>query len=283
MSDQPLPRRTWLRFSLRTLLLITTLLCVWLGYETSQVRSRKALRAELTAKKTFNFVTADEYAQRYALIGRKPDKVARISPLRKLLGDEPIQEIWVTSWWQGFSEDDRRRALEAFPEAEQHESLPEPCHPGCFPAGTLVETTSGPRSIETIAVGDELRIAERDGSLGSAEVSSIFVTTNWLFEIETERGTLVTTEIQPLCTSLGKIKPAGKLQPGDALVCCLGGTIESTRVVRVEATGRFEKVFNLVLSDSEVFIANGYLARSKPPVLVHETPADLLSREHVHQ
>jgi hypothetical protein len=38
------PRRRWFRFSLRTLLIAVTLLCVWLGYETTQaVRQRRAV------------------------------------------------------------------------------------------------------------------------------------------------------------------------------------------------------------------------------------------------
>jgi hypothetical protein len=31
---------------------------------------------------------------------------------------------------------------------------------------------------------------------------------------------------------------------------------------------RTEKVFNLILGDSEIFVAGGFLARSKPPTAV---------------
>ena len=36
------PKRRWLRFSIRTLLLAVTILCVWLGWQVSIVRERKA-------------------------------------------------------------------------------------------------------------------------------------------------------------------------------------------------------------------------------------------------
>jgi len=38
-----LPNRRWLRFSIRTLLVAVTIFCVWLGWQVSIVRERKAL------------------------------------------------------------------------------------------------------------------------------------------------------------------------------------------------------------------------------------------------
>jgi hypothetical protein len=35
--------------------------------------------------------------------------------------------------------------------------------------------------------------------------------------------------------------------------------------VSVAPTERIDQVFNLVLGNSEIFVAGGYLARSKPP------------------
>ncbi len=37
------PRRRWFRFSLRTLFVLMTLLCVWLGWNVYQVRQREAV------------------------------------------------------------------------------------------------------------------------------------------------------------------------------------------------------------------------------------------------
>ena len=36
-----LPRRRWLRFSLRSLLILITILCVWLGVKVNQARRQK--------------------------------------------------------------------------------------------------------------------------------------------------------------------------------------------------------------------------------------------------
>jgi hypothetical protein len=34
----------------------------------------------------------------------------------------------------------------------------------------------------------------------------------------------------------------------------------------VTATGRWERVYNLILKDKGLFVAGGFLARSKPPL-----------------
>ena len=42
------PKRRWFRFSLRTLLVTVTLLCVWLGWQARIVQERKGLLELLT-------------------------------------------------------------------------------------------------------------------------------------------------------------------------------------------------------------------------------------------
>jgi hypothetical protein len=192
---------------------------------------------------------------------------ARISFVRRCLGDEAIQSISYYGWGIYSGQTDKMAQLtKAFPEAQIYEIHPEPCHPGCFPAGTLVQTSAGPREIETLAEGDEVTTVAADDRRTTAQIQTVSITHNVLWEIETAGGTLVTTQTQPLCLADGSLREAGKIQPGDKLRQELGGTIYHVEVVSVTRTARHVKVYNVVLGNSEVFIAGGFLARSKPPV-----------------
>ncbi len=143
--------------------------------------------------------------------------------------------------------------------------LPVPCHPGCFPAGTPVATPAGPRAIEGINVGDMVVTVSPDGRAGRAAVGHVFVTTNRLIEVRTDRGPVTTPDAQPLCLSAGGFKRAGDLKPGDRVKQWRDGKPADAVVREVAATGRDAKVFNLILGDSAVFVAGGFLARGKPP------------------
>ena len=106
----------------------------------------------------------------------------------------------------------------AFPEATLHETPMEPCHPGCFPRGTLVLTSSGERPIEEIQSGELVISIDRDGNRRELAVTKVFETKNRLWRIVTKAGELITTETQPLCVAMDQIRQAGKLQPGDTVV-----------------------------------------------------------------
>jgi hypothetical protein len=264
-SNDPQPRRRWFSFSLRTLFVVMTLLACWLGWELSVIRERKAVRQQLAAKGTFQFTTSAVYAERYQG-GPPPSSIPKISMIRTWLGDEAIAEIWHSYHHDEFFEADRKLAAETFPEAEIKEWLPEPCHPGCFPTGTLVDTPEGPRTIESIVIGDLLHTILAQGEVEPVAVQSIFVTTNRIWRLETDAGVLLTTETQPLCSSMNDLPvAAGQLSPGDELLFRSDGRIRSARIHKIERTERIEKVFNLVLRNSEIFVAGGFLARSKPP------------------
>lgn len=143
--------------------------------------------------------------------------------------------------------------------------VPAPCHPGCFPGGTPVLTPKGPRAIDTIRPGEEVVIVRPDGTTAAARVQSVFVTDNRLLKVETEGGVLLTTLTQPLCLTDGQFRPAGELGKGDTIFVWKGGKRQAVKVLAAALTDREEQVFNLVLGGDEVFIAGGFLARSKPP------------------
>jgi hypothetical protein len=262
------PRRRWFRFSLRTLLVVVTILCGWLAWETSIVRQRRAALQEIKAKPVYSITTAEAWAQRYPPgspgTGRAPP--VQISRVRRWLGDEAIQEI-AYGWYPAPTEGDLARWRKCFPEADIYALPTEPCHPGCFPRGTLVETPSGRRAIDTVQTGDLVTVVDGQGALQAAKVRSVFVTENRLWQIDTDAGTLLTTQTQPLCVAWGRHVAAGELKAGDGILYHHGPAIQEVKVLAVAETSRVERVFNLVLGDNQTFVASGFLARSKPPAL----------------
>jgi hypothetical protein len=141
---------------------------------------------------------------------------------------------------------------------------PEPCHPGCFPAGTVVRTPAGTQPIERLREGDAVTTIDPGGAAASAKVVAVFTTTNRLLEVRTDAGNLLTTVTQPVSLAGGGFRQAGELTPGDRIWRWEGERREVT-VRSVSTTGREAPVFNLILRDRATFVANGFLVRSKPP------------------
>ncbi len=150
-------------------------------------------------------------------------------------------------------------------QSSQKEERTKPCHPGCFPAGTLVETPDGPRAIESLGRGDVVTLVGQDGVPARGVVNATFQTTNRLVEVRTESGNLVTTETQPLCLRDSGFRAGGELVEGDVIWQWVGDQRRAVRVRAVMPTGQETHVFNLVVDESAVFVAGGFLARGKPP------------------
>jgi hypothetical protein len=260
-----LPRR-WFSFSLRSLLLVMTVLCIWLGWESSVVRQRRRMLSKLQVSPAFQITTAKSWAAIFAGGPPPPQPVATIPTVRRWLGDEAIQEIGYFRHMQGFTDGDVDRLVKLFPEAKVQETINyEPCHPGCFPRGTLVETPHGRCRIETIQPGDAIIAFLASGEMVTAHVQSVFVTDNRLWRVTTAAGDLITTETQPLLVATDRTVPAGELEPGYRILRRDADALRAVEVRSVSPTDRRERVFNVVLGGCEAFVANGFLARSKPP------------------
>jgi hypothetical protein len=119
--------------------------------------------------------------------------------------------------------------------------------------------------IERLQAGDVVTTIGPAGEVAVAAIRSVFTTTNRMWEVQTDRGTITTTETQPMCLHRGESRRAGELQPGDVLLEWSDGQLAPAMVETVTATSRTSQVFNLVLDDADVYIAGGFLARSKPP------------------
>jgi hypothetical protein len=265
-NDKPAPR--WYSFRLWQLFAVMTVLCVFLAWQMSVVRARNDMIRELRASgvQVITVSQLEEGAAPYNVILTARNGLATIPLTRRLLGDEAVQRISYYPY-VGITPERKAQIERTFPEATVVQDEPPliPCHPGCFPHGTLVETPSGPRKIEEIAVRDEVYIISEIGEKKSVPVLSIFRTTNRLWEVSTSRGLLVTTETQPLCVSLREHVPAGKLQAGDTILMWTNEQLQETKVAGIRRTERTVPVINLVLGDREPFVANNFLARSKPP------------------
>jgi len=141
-----------------------------------------------------------------------------------------------------------------------------PCHPGCFPAGTTILTPGGSKRIETIVRGDVVILVDAKGAPTGGTVYSTFQTTNRLIEIRTDVGSILTTVTQPLCLHSGGFRTAGELTAGDQIWRWSEGKRCLARVEANVATERDAAVFNLVVGESAIFVAGGFLARGKPPI-----------------
>ena len=260
------PRRSWFSFSLRTMFVVMTALCCWLAWESHVVRQRKSVLRDLKTKPGMEVTTAADWAMRFDSTATVPPP-AQIPLARRWLGDEAIQEIGYTADFNEPSPAELGCLARIFPEAElrRNERPLEPCHPGCFPRGTLVDTPRGPRPIDGIQPGDLITAVLSTGEVATVKAQFVFVTDNHIWKVDTSLGTLYTTQTQPLCPATGKTCQVGKLQPGDHILRRQDGELQAAEVLEVSRTDRTEKVFNLILGDSEVFVANGFLARSKPP------------------
>lgn len=276
-ADQK-PRR-WGSFSLRTFFIAITLIACYLAYEIYAVRARQAALKSLRTDWQYSITTAAQYQGSGA-----PGPVASVSWLRRQLGDEAIQHI---GYYDHIKDPGKLRMLgRTFPEAKLVKNDPplEPCHPGCFPHGTLISTPGGLVRIEAIQEGDTVYSIMATGERKSLAVQSIFRTHNRLWHVETEVGLLRTTETQPLCVSLTAHQAAGELQAGDRILIWREEEVQETTIVGVQKTDEIVPVINLVLGNRESFIANGYLARSKPPKtdpLQTDSP-NLATHQHEH-
>lgn len=189
-----------------------------------------------------------------------PKIVSKLSLAREIRAEwSSVRFIWATK------EGKNRTAVTLYgPVSEQMRPVP-PCHPGCFPAGTQIEVPKGVKSIEDMRAGDLVTTIDDKGKPTTGKVASMFVTKNHLVEVIIDGNTLITTATQPLSLANGKLKAAGELKAGDRIHVWIKGERTSVAVKSVEKTLRTALVYNMVLGESTIFVANGFVARSKPP------------------
>ncbi len=110
------PRRRWLRFSLRTMLLLVTALSVWLGVKVNQARRQKeAVTALRELGATIYYAHQRSDANPREFLAGKEVQLPRW--LRDLAGDDFFQEVAAVQFSRPVSNDDLVH-LEALPDIE---------------------------------------------------------------------------------------------------------------------------------------------------------------------
>jgi hypothetical protein len=108
-----LPKRRWLRFSIRTLLVAVTIFCVWLGREWRIVEERKVVRDLVLSR-----AIQSPFGRNVGITLIKPSWSSSPPPrpswIRRLMGDT---ELPLTSAGR-FTAQELERMRKAFPEAK---------------------------------------------------------------------------------------------------------------------------------------------------------------------
>ena len=112
------PSRRWLRFSLRTLFVVVTLFCVWLGWSRMVIERRQQTLARLEDDGC-KIIRCDPFFP-FAALPAKGGSIRMVRPpalpaVRRWLGDEPIVAIYLV---YPRTEVDRLKIESQFPEAD---------------------------------------------------------------------------------------------------------------------------------------------------------------------
>src|SRR5262249_6819442 len=122
----------------------------------------------------------------------------------------------------------------------------QPCHPGCFPAGTSIRVPGGTTPVERVREGDLITTVGPGRMTWQGKVASVFVTRTRLLDVGPDAGNLVTTQTQPLALVGGGLRAAGELKAGDRVYRWDGRERRPVTVRSVAPAGREELVINLV-------------------------------------
>jgi predicted lipid-binding transport protein (Tim44 family) len=131
---------------------------------------------------------------------------------------------------------------------------------GCFAAGTLVTTPTGPRAIETLQLGNAVLARAADGTLVPATVEGVYLNYAPLLTLQTVHGALRTTAEHPLLDGAGaSFAPAAEFGIG-ATLARLDGPAEVLAIARGTEP---VPVYTLAVSGPHTFLADGFVVHNK--------------------
>jgi len=135
---------------------------------------------------------------------------------------------------------------------------------GCFPAGIHIATPSGPRDISALRKGDAVICV--DPATRVRQVGEILKvktrSRRALWRLTFACGTELTTTSTHSFRTEGGWRPANRISPGQRVITCDDSGLR-TRVVSLSvAVAEVADVYNLIVSDTFTFVADGVVAHS---------------------
>jgi|GEM_PF-349761 len=143
---------------------------------------------------------------------------------------------------------------------------------GCFPAGTMILTASGLRSVQTIKKGDCLTSIRPDGRSVDAIVQKVFVTEAVPRMIRTDSGSFHPTDEHPIALPDGTFLDAGRLMTGQKILAFRDGRRVTASVIRNEPGTEKKDVYNIQVGAPHTFVADGIIVHNKGGCFLPETP-----------
>ncbi|CDZ77931.1 DNA polymerase II large subunit [Legionella massiliensis] len=133
---------------------------------------------------------------------------------------------------------------------------------GCFPAGTQIQTATGPKAIELLSPGEQVRAINRNGLEVSTKIESIYTTQSPILTVETDLGTLHTTKEHPLAQGANYFTEAGRLVVHDQILFKTAKGFKPATILSLHTEAE-SLVFNLRVQTPHTFIADGFLVHNK--------------------
>lgn len=134
---------------------------------------------------------------------------------------------------------------------------------GCFPAGTMVQTPTGERRIETLTPGETVLAVDPTGVAVETRIEGLYATTSPLLTVVTDIGTLATTSEHPVALVCGGFCAARQLIAGDRILAWRGGITQTATVRKLRAGTEDTTVFNLQVGSPHTFVADGFVVHNK--------------------
>ncbi len=131
---------------------------------------------------------------------------------------------------------------------------------GCFPAGTIIQTTAGGIPIEKIRADDRV-LAFSNDRIVQADVKNVYEKEDRLLVIRTAKAKLTTTSEHPLLTRDG-FTEARNIKKGMEVAILSEGHRVWTRIRSIKPGG-VSTVYNLEVAPPHTFIADGFIVHNK--------------------